>query len=104
MLMSGMRSALAGIVGGALALAAVPQVAAAQNLTADIMHRGTLRVAIVGGNAPYSSINPSGEPEGYDVEIAKALAASLKLKPEFSVVDSPGRITALQTGKADVAI
>ena len=46
---------------------------------------------------------PDGQPDGYDVDIGKALAAALKVKPEFILVDSPGRITALQTGKADVA-
>jgi polar amino acid transport system substrate-binding protein len=86
-----------------LAITALP-VHAQSNITADLLQRGVLRVGTVGGNAPYSSINPSGEPEGYDVEIAKAFAASLKLKTEFTIVDSPGRITALQTHKVDIVV
>jgi polar amino acid transport system substrate-binding protein len=89
----------------ALAVSLAGSVALAQsNITADVMQRGVLRIGTAAGNAPYSSINPSGEPEGYDVEIAKAFAASLKLTPEFTIVDSPGRITALQTGKVDIVV
>jgi ABC-type amino acid transport substrate-binding protein len=90
---------------GLWAALGLPATANAQSgITADVMQRGVLRVAIAGGNAPYSSIDTNGEAVGYDVEIAKAFAASLKLKPEFIVVDSPGRITALQGGQADVAV
>jgi polar amino acid transport system substrate-binding protein len=83
----------------------LPASANAQSgLTGNVMQRGVVRVAIAGGNAPYSSIDTNGEAIGYDVEIAKKFAASLKLKPEFVVVDSPGRITALQGGQADIAV
>ena len=51
---------------------------------------------------PYSRVLPTGEPEGYDIDIAKKLAEALKVKPEFVVTDIPGRVTALQTRKVDV--
>jgi len=34
---------------------------------------------------PYSKVTPSGDPEGYDIDIAKRLAEALKVKPEFVV-------------------
>ncbi|MGE0238127.1 MAG: transporter substrate-binding domain-containing protein [Parvibaculaceae bacterium] len=76
---------------------------AQSSITSQVLKSGVLRVAIAGGNAPFSSVDPSGEAIGYDVDVAKAFAEALKVKPEFIIVDSPGRITSLQTGKADIA-
>jgi polar amino acid transport system substrate-binding protein len=70
----------------------------------QVIKGGTLRVAIIGGNPPYSKMSPSGEPEGYDIDIAKAIADALKVKVEFITTDIPGRVTSLQTGKADLTI
>jgi polar amino acid transport system substrate-binding protein len=70
----------------------------------EVLERGTIRIAIQGGVPPYSVINASGEPEGYDIDIGKAIAAALNVEPEWVIVDTPGRITALQTHKADITI
>jgi polar amino acid transport system substrate-binding protein len=75
-----------------------------QSTLEQVMSSGKLRVAIIGGNPPYSSLTPSGEPEGYDIEIAKRIAAALNVEPEFITVDIPARVTVLQTGKADVTV
>lgn len=95
------------LVAGSLALIAslasiLP--AAADTIYADVQSRGILRIATVGGNPPYSSVGTDGQPTGYDIDIGKALAESLGVKPEFMIVDSPGRIAALQAGRADVTI
>ena len=101
------------IVGSALAVglaATVPfgphGIAHAQTsqTLANVQKSGVLRIATVAGNPPYSAIRPDGQPEGYDIEIGRMLATALKAKPQWIVVNSPGRITALQTGKADVSI
>lgn len=76
----------------------------AQNIYADIQSRGTLRIATIAGNPPYSSVGTDGQPTGYDIDIGKAFAESLGVKPEFIIVDVPGRIASLQTGRADLTI
>lgn len=76
----------------------------AQSILNEVLGRGTLRIAVIGGNPPYSSMSPSGQPEGYDIDIAKRIAAALKVAPEFIVVDVPGRVSALQTHKADITV
>jgi polar amino acid transport system substrate-binding protein len=76
----------------------------AQNIYADIQSRGTLRIATIAGNPPYSSVGTDGQPTGYDIDIGKALAESLGVKAEFIIVDVPGRIASLQTGRADLTI
>ncbi|MDX8481854.1 transporter substrate-binding domain-containing protein [Mesorhizobium sp. VK24D] len=92
---------LALIMAGSSALSAKAQ---QSNIYADVKSRGTLRIATVAGNPPYSSVGTDGQPTGYDVDIGKALAEALGVKPEFIIVDVPGRIAALQTNRADVTI
>ena len=91
-------------IGLAVMALAVVRPAAAQSILSEVIKRGTIRIATVAGNPPYSAISPSGEPVGYDIEIGKAIAAALKVKPEFTVVDTPGRITALQTHRVDITL
>lgn len=86
-------------------LIGVPPGMAQQNsILNQVIQRGTVRIAIMGGNPPYSSMTASGAPEGYDIDIANQLAAALGVKPEFIITDIPGRIVSLQSGKADLTI
>ena len=100
----------AGLALGFVGLAATLPAAIARAQTAPsqilsaVQKRGNIRIATVAGNPPYSSFKPDGTPEGYDIDIGNQFAAALKLKPEWLVVDTPGRITALQTGKADITV
>ena len=95
--------AFAAVAAGALSFGTVA--ASAQSTTLEnAQKRGTLRIATIGSNQPFTTVNVNGEPEGYDVDIGKMIAAALKLKPEFVMTDSAGRIAALQTGKADLTI
>ncbi len=96
----GAASLAAGILGGRVANAQQT----ATGIINEVIKRGTIRIATVAGNPPYSSVSPSGEPQGYDVEIGKIIAATLKVKPEWVVVDTPGRITALQTRRVDITL
>ena len=91
-------------IGLLLSAWAQPGFAQEKNILQDVISRGVLRIATVPGNPPYSSLDPSNQPVGYDVEIGKRIAAALKVKPEFTMVDGPGRITALQTGRVDLSI
>ena len=95
-------AAAAGLVAALAAMA--PASAQDVNVLDQVIERGTVRIAIIGGNAPYSSITPSGEPEGYDIDIANQLAAALGVTPEFIITDIPGRVVSLQSGKADLTI
>lgn len=76
--------------------------ARAGDVLQQVVSSGTLRVAVMGSLPPYTNLTPSGELEGYDIDIAKRLAASLGVRPQFIIVDSAGRVAALQTRKADI--
>ncbi len=105
--MIGSRRSFAIGAAAAAALAAAGRPAKAQQpqgILQQVLSRGTLRVAVLPSLPPYSRVQPSGEPEGYDIDIAKRLADALKVKPEWVVTDIPGRVTSLQTRKVDVTI
>lgn len=70
----------------------------------QVIDRGAVRIAIIGGAAPWSSISPSGDPQGYEIEIAKSFASALGVKPVFVTTSIPGRSAMLQSGKADMVI
>jgi polar amino acid transport system substrate-binding protein len=104
--MSHRRSFITGLIAAAAALAVSAGSATAQtpSLLQQIISRGTIRIAVLPSLPPYSRVLPTGEAEGYDIDIAKRLADALKVKPEFVVTDIPGRVTSLQTHKVDVTI
>lgn len=98
------------IMGTGAALSALlalhPAIALAQEsrILTDLRKRGSIRIATSTGNAPYSTFKADGAPEGYDVDIAQQLAAALNVKPEWVLVDLPGRMTALENRQVDVTI
>ncbi|MGI4800147.1 MAG: transporter substrate-binding domain-containing protein [Janthinobacterium lividum] len=99
------RAVLGGLVAAtALMGGSIAGRAQTPGLLQQIISRGTLRIAVLPSLPPYSKVTPGGDPEGYDIDIAKRLAEALKVKAEFVVTDIPGRVTSLQTRKVDVTI
>ncbi len=76
----------------------------AGDILQHVLSSGELRIAVMGSLPPYTNVTPSGEPEGYDIDVAKRFAADIGVKPHFIIVDSAGRVAALQTHKADLTI
>ena len=91
---------------GALALAigcAWP--AAAADLLDTVRTRGTLRIALEGTYPPFNfKDSKTGQLSGYDVEVAKAVAARLKLKPEFVATEWSAILAGLAAGKYDMIV
>lgn len=63
-----------------------------------------LRVGTITGNAPFESLNKSGDLEGFDIDMIEAVAEKMGAKTEYVKTDVAGRVTVLQTGKADVVV
>jgi polar amino acid transport system substrate-binding protein len=81
-----------------------PAPSSSTSLLKQVINRGTLRVATITGDAPYESVGASGQLEGYDIDIANALAKALGVKAELTTTDIAGRIALLQSNKADITI
>jgi ABC-type amino acid transport substrate-binding protein len=69
-----------------------------------ILKSGTLRVGTFLQYKPYTFKNTAGEADGWDTDVAKALASDMGVKPEFVDNSWDGIIPALQADKFDVII
>jgi ABC-type amino acid transport substrate-binding protein len=70
-----------------------------------IQAKGELTVGVKFDVPPFGAKNPdTGEVEGFDVELGKALADKLGVKPKFIEAISDNRIPFLEDGTADVIL
>ena len=87
----------------ALTLSAGPVMAA--DLLAAAKARGSLRIAMEGTYPPFNFKDPkSGELAGYDVDVARLVAAKLGLKPVFVTTEWSAILAGLAAGKYDVIV
>ena len=98
--------AAVGLVSAAAACTPMPAggggAAAADSALRHVLATGTLRVASCLSFTPFGFTNPQGQPDGYDVDIAKELAKDMGVKLEVVDTTSSNRIPNLQTNKVDV--
>ena len=79
--------------------------AAAADLLDTARARGSLRIAMEGSYPPFNFKEPrTGQLAGYDVDVAKALAARLGLTPQFVTTAWPAILADLAAGKYDVIV
>ncbi|SUP52377.1 L-cystine-binding protein tcyA precursor [Weissella viridescens] len=76
-LKASMAIAATGLVGFGLAMSNV----SADSYKSELKHKGELTVGLEGTYAPFSYKDKHGKLVGYDVEVAKAVAKKLDLKP-----------------------
>lgn len=95
------KIALAGLLGISLVSATV---AHAADLLDTVKQRGTLEIGLEGTYPPFGFKTPSGELQGYDVDVARELARRLGVKAAFTTTEWSGIIAGLQAGKYDVIV
>jgi cystine transport system substrate-binding protein len=78
--------------------------AQAQDLLDTVKSAGVLKVAMEGTYPPFDSRNSDGQLVGFDVDVAKAVAARLGVKPQFITTEWSGILAGLETGKFDVIV
>ncbi|MGZ5181783.1 MAG: transporter substrate-binding domain-containing protein [Ramlibacter sp.] len=88
----------------ALALAATSLSAAAADTLKEIQSRKKLLVAIDLSVPPYGMTDAAMQPQGSDVDVARALAKDMGVPLEIVQVSGPNRIPFLMTHKADLVI
>ncbi len=88
-----------GVTGALLSAAAH-----AEDLLDTVKQRGTLQIALEGTFPPFDYKAPNGDLEGYDVDVAKAVAAKLGVKPVFVTTEWSGIIAGLQAKRYDVIV
>lgn len=83
-------------------LAAAPRAYADE--LGDIMKSGTVRIAVPQDFPPFGSVGPDLQPQGYDIDMAKLVAAKLGVTLTLVPVTSENRLPYLQTKKVDLII
>ena len=92
--------------GGATATpAATVEKFPADSTLGKIQEKGEITIGVKFDVPPFGVKNPqSGEVEGFDVEMGKAVAAKLGVKPKFIEAISDNRIPFLEDGTADLIL
>ncbi len=70
----------------------------------DIKAKGTLIIGIDENFAPMSFTNDSGEFVGFDVDLAKAICASLGVQAQFKAIDMTQKVNLLNSGEIDCVL
>jgi glutamate transport system substrate-binding protein len=91
--------------GGEATPAASVEKFAADTTLGKIQAKGEMTIGVKFDVPPFGVKNPqSGEVEGFDVEMGKAVAAKLGVKPKFIEAISDNRIPFLEDGTADLIL
>lgn len=101
------RDILLGLgAGGALALAGCSgkDAAGGGSGAARVEATKTLRIGLEGTYPPFNFQGPDGQLTGFDVDFAKALAAQMKVTPQFAAAPFAGLLGALESGRTDVVV
>jgi ABC-type amino acid transport substrate-binding protein len=88
-----------------MALSASPAAAQApKSLMDQVLDRKELRVGVELKYPPIMYRDPSGNPVGFEVDLAKTMCDTLKVKCNFVDVEFPALIPALEAGKIDIIV
>ncbi|HSO14778.1 MAG TPA: transporter substrate-binding domain-containing protein [Arthrobacter sp.] len=96
--------AVGGCSSGGAANAGASAGAVADSHLTKIVKSKTIKIAVSADSPGYGVMSSSGSYEGFDIDVANALGASLGAKVEFVTATNESRIPLLQTDKADVVI
>jgi polar amino acid transport system substrate-binding protein len=86
-----------------LGLLAVAPAVHAQTID-DILKRGKVLIGIDLANPPYGNMSRSMEPEGLDVDLARAIAKRMGVPLEIVQVTGPSRIPTLLNNRVDIIV
>lgn len=90
------------------ALLAVPlhaaQAQSQPQTTADIVKKGKISIGVLTGIPPYTTVDSSGNPDGFLVDLAREVAKAMGVQLEVVPVNNSSRAAALQSGRVDMLI
>ncbi|MGI4849790.1 MAG: transporter substrate-binding domain-containing protein [Janthinobacterium lividum] len=79
--------------------------ASAADLLETVKSRGVLKIAVEGTYPPFNFKDPkTAQLEGFDVDVARLVAAKLGVKAEFTTIEWSGILAGLSADKYDVIV
>lgn len=88
----------------ALMLSSLLTVNASADLLDQIQERGTIIIGLEGDWAPWSFVDENDELTGFDVEVARAIAAKLGVEVQFIPGEWDGLFAGMDAGRYDIVI
>lgn len=79
-------------------------VSADQDLLAKIQERGTIIIGLEGDWAPWSFVDENDQLMGFDVEVARAIAAKLGVEAEIIPGEWDGLFAGMDAGRYDIVV
>ncbi len=70
----------------------------------DIKAAGTINFGVKADSKPWAYVDTSGNPVGFEIDLAEAVAEKLGVEPTFTTVSSANRIQFLEQGNIDVVL
>ena len=70
----------------------------------EIKKKGEIVVGVKVNSPPWGTLDPTGKPAGFEVDLANEIAAKLGVKPNITVVTSSNRIEYLRQGRIDMIL
>lgn len=93
------------VLGGLLALAAaLPLNTMAGDVLSRVVDFKVLKVGMSGNQPPMNTVNRDGGLMGFDVDLAQAMAAAMRVKLDIKTMPFGELMTALEAGKIDMII
>ena len=85
-------------------LSSLLTVTASADLLDQIQERGTIIVGLEGDWAPWSFVDENDELTGFDVEVARAIAAKLGVEVQFIPGEWDGLFAGMDAGRYDIVV
>lgn len=94
------------LTAAAMAVLALTTTGAAQEESTlkTVLDRGKIIIGVPVDSPPFGSIDADGNPQGFDIDLAKLMAEQLDVELEMVPMTSVNRIPFLLTGKVDVQV
>ena len=70
----------------------------------EIKKKGEIVVGVKVNSPPWGTLDPTGKPAGFEVDLANEIAAKLGVKPNITVVTSSNRIEYLRQGRINMIL
>ncbi len=70
----------------------------------SLVSANKIKIGVLVDFPPFGLMNRNQEPDGFDIELAKMMAAALGVQPEIIPVSNANRIPYLQSGRIDVLV
>ena len=95
---------LIGLAGAALFAAGLVSAPAVAQTVEEIQQRGTINVGMLVDFPPFGILDQSGNPDGYDADVARLLAEHMGVEVNLVPVTGPNRIPYLLSNQVDILV